>query len=382
MKASSLYSVDSIRNKDFLARMSHTPTLMDYSRFNYVVQPEDNIPVDLLIPKIGPYDIWATHWGYAPIPNAKTPDDERATLDQWAREQDAKPYLRFSTSGALGTDPGDNTEAVGDGDAVKATGLGIKNIKRLVPMLIPATVNPTEDNSDLRELYSELFNQWVTELRHVVVIVGAVESQEKYGSQPGPRFTPEGAARQRAAVKFLNENAFATPTFFMRPEILNRIEPNGALTRTLGAQNSLLTGLLQDARLNRLIEFEATAPTPGTTYTAAEMLADVRNGIFSELGAASVKIDASRRALQQAYVSQMRGKVNPPPPALPAGLPAGFVLAVPPRIQDIRALARSELKALDGELAAAQKKAGDTLTRAHLDDVRNQIDDILHPKGS
>jgi hypothetical protein len=34
--------------------MGHTPTLMDYSRFNYVAQPEDNVPVDLLIPKFGP----------------------------------------------------------------------------------------------------------------------------------------------------------------------------------------------------------------------------------------------------------------------------------------------------------------------------------------
>ena len=52
------------------------------------------------------------------------------TLDQWAREQDAKPWLRFSTSGAFGSDPGDETEAVGDIDPVKATELGIKNLKR------------------------------------------------------------------------------------------------------------------------------------------------------------------------------------------------------------------------------------------------------------
>ena len=67
MKASSQYPIDSIRNADFLRRMGHVSTLMDYSRFNYVVQPEDKIPAELLVPKIGPYDIWATHWGYAPI---------------------------------------------------------------------------------------------------------------------------------------------------------------------------------------------------------------------------------------------------------------------------------------------------------------------------
>ena len=52
--------------------MGHTPTLMDYSRFNYVAQPEDRIDAEDLIPKIGPYDKWATMWGYKPIPGAKS----------------------------------------------------------------------------------------------------------------------------------------------------------------------------------------------------------------------------------------------------------------------------------------------------------------------
>ncbi|HKG95084.1 MAG TPA: zinc-dependent metalloprotease, partial [Gemmatimonadaceae bacterium] len=125
MKASSYYAIDSLRNREFVRRMGHTPTLMDYSRFNYVAQPEDSIPVELLVPDIGPYDVWAAHWGYAPIPGARTPDEERPTLDQWAREQDEKPYLRFSTSGTFGADPGEESEAVGDIDAVKATTLGL-----------------------------------------------------------------------------------------------------------------------------------------------------------------------------------------------------------------------------------------------------------------
>jgi hypothetical protein len=86
--------------------MGHTPTLMDYSRFNYVAQPEDNIPLENLIPGIGPYDKWATMWGYKPIPGAKTPDEEKKTLDEWAREQDSKPWLRFSTADSRGSDPG------------------------------------------------------------------------------------------------------------------------------------------------------------------------------------------------------------------------------------------------------------------------------------
>ena len=45
---------------------------MDYSRFNYVAQPEDKIDVNDLGPKIGPYDKYAIMWGYKPIPGART----------------------------------------------------------------------------------------------------------------------------------------------------------------------------------------------------------------------------------------------------------------------------------------------------------------------
>src|SRR5215203_3389287 len=168
MKASALYPAEKVRDAQWLKTMGHTPTLMDYSRFNYVAQPEDNIPLDALIPGIGPYDKWATMWGYKPIPGANTSAEEKKTLDEWAREQDAKPYLRFSTAGSRGADPGELTEAVGDEDAVGSTTLGLKNLERVAAMIMPATTTkPGEDFSDLDELYGRLLGQWATELSHV-----------------------------------------------------------------------------------------------------------------------------------------------------------------------------------------------------------------------
>ena len=102
MKASSMYPFEKIRDKEWVKKMGHTPSIMDYSRFNYVAQPEDGIAPEDLIPRIGPYDTWATMWGYSPIPGARTPDDEKATLHKWAKEQDDKPWLRFSTANANG----------------------------------------------------------------------------------------------------------------------------------------------------------------------------------------------------------------------------------------------------------------------------------------
>ena len=375
-KSSGTYPVDSLRSASFLRQWGHTGTLMDYSRWNYLVQPEDNVPPALLFPVIGPYDKWATHWGYAPIAGAGTPDAERTTLDSWAREQDTKPYLRFSTSGQGGSDPEDETEAVGDQDAVKATGWGLKNLKRIMPMVMPATIKQGEDNDDLDFLYGRVIGQWRTELSHVSNVVGGSTSQEKYGGQAGVRFTPVPKARQQAAIKFLNENAFATPTFFLDKDILRRLSPAGDVARINQAQAGILSGLLQNARLLRVADAGA--------YPLVELFADVRAGLFSEVSSGA-NIDGYRRALQRAYVENLRDKINPPatPAAGAGGRGGGFGGNTGPtldaKLSDIYPAVRAELRALDAQLKAA--KGGDRTTAAHMSDLRHRIAEALKGKA-
>ena len=361
MKASATYAVDKARDPQWLHTMSHTPTLMDYSRFDYVAQPEDNIPPEDLIPRIGPYDKWATMWGYKPIPNAHTPDAEKPTLDAWAREQDTKPYLRFSTADARGSDPGENTEAVGDADAVVATGYGIKNLKRVADMLLPATSHPGEPYDDLEELYGRMLGQWATELNHVTGIVGGYNSQQKHAGQDGVRFTMVHRDKQAAAVRFLNDNAFATPTWALKPEILRRIEPSGAIARVNTAQLRVLNSLLSNTRFDRLVEQEAI---DGVSYRPGEFMADVRKGIWSEIEGGPVRIDVYRRNLQNSYIDLLSQKLN--------GRPAVD--------NEYRAMIRAELRDLNTTLTAATPRAVDRETRAHLADARDQIAKALDPK--
>ncbi|HZJ43735.1 MAG TPA: zinc-dependent metalloprotease [Pyrinomonadaceae bacterium] len=364
MKASALYPVEKVRDPQWLKTMGHTPTLMDYSRFNYVAQPEDNIPLEDLIPKIGPYDKWATMWGYKPIPGARTAEEEKKTLDEWAREQDTKPYLRFSTADSRGSDPGENTEAVGDADAIVATGLGIKNLKRVADMLLPATSHPGEPYDDLEELYGRMLGQWATELNHVAGLVGGFNSQQKHAGQEGVRFTIVPKERQAAAVRFLNENAFATPSWAVRPEILRRIEVVGALARVNAAQERVLNSLLNNTRFDRLVEQEALDGV--ASYKPADFLFDVRKGIWSELDAGPVRIDVYRRNLQNSYLDLLSAKLN--------GRPAVT--------DDYRALIRAELRDLNSAITTAQARATDRQTRAHLADAKDQIAKALDPKFS
>jgi hypothetical protein len=378
MKASSMYPQEKVRDREWVKQMGHTPTLMDYSRFNYVAQPEDRIDPADLVPGIGPYDVWATRWGYKPIPGARTPDGEKATLDQWACEQDKTPWYRFSTAGAAGSDPGELTEAVGDADAVKSTTLGLKNLQRVAKMLLEATTTQKgEPYDDLAELYGRMLGQWTLELNHVAALVGGFSTQQKHVGQDGVRFTPVTKARQVEAVKFLNDNAFATPTWAVDREVLRRIEPLGALNRVRNAQNSVLNNLLSSSRFARLVEQQAL--DGDQAYQPAEFLADVRKGVWKELDAPQVKIDAYRRNLQRAYLDLANNKLNAPPPTLPTGLPASFA-GLFATSGDERPFYRAELRALNTSVGAALARATDRATRVHLEGVRDQIAKILDPK--
>ncbi len=383
MKASSEYPADKIHDKAFVHQMGHTPSIMDYSRFNYVAQPEDGIAVEDLIPRIGPYDIWATHWGYSPIPGIKTADDEKATLNKWSREQDDKPYLRFSTANAAGSDPGDETEAVGDADAVKSTALGMKNLQRVAKMLMSATAyKDGETYEDLAEVYGRMLSQWQTEMSHVTQVVGGFNSQEKVVGQEGRIFALVPKIKQEEAVKYLVDNAFMTPLWVLDPEILRRIEAVGAIDRIHNAQRGVMNNLLNSARFSRLIEQEAIDGT--AAYAPTEFLATVRKGVWKELDAPQVKVDAYRRSLQHTYLDLVNAKINPPVAAAAAAFPApeggrgGRGGAAPS--QDEKPMYRAELRALATSVNAAITKAADHETKAHLEGVRDEITKILDPK--
>ena len=120
---------------------------------------------------------------------------------------------------------------------------------------------------------------------------------------------------------------------------------------------------------------------PGEAYTFAELLGDLRGGIFGELNAGSVNIDIYRRTLQRSYVEAIKAKLTgTPSPRISFGQTGQFTVLPPRPTSDARALLRAELRTLDAQVKAATGKAANAVTRAHLQDLHTEIDDILNPK--
>jgi hypothetical protein len=371
--SSGYYPVDSLRSRSYTCRHGTSYSIMDYARNNYVAQPGDGA---CLQPQIGEWDYYAINWGYRRYPGVTRPEAERAILDSLARLQDTRPWLRFGNPD--GIDPRTQTEALGD-DPVRATRLGLANIRRLVPMLLAATTtDQLEDYDELNTMYGEVIAQWAREMGHVAVVVGGVYRHEKYPNQPGVIHTAVPRERQTEAVQFLLSEAFTTPAYFLDADILRRIEPSGSVERIRQRQTALLATLLADPRLSRLAEQEAELGSP-QAYTIANLFGDLRRGLFSEASAARPVTDAYRRNVQRGFVDQMERLISTPPaPTVPANLPPQLRPA--PRPGDARALARAELRDLDAQLRAAALRTTDRTTRAHFEDLRARIDRILNPR--
>jgi hypothetical protein len=376
---SSTYPADSVRSASWVHRMGHSPSIMDYSRFNYVAQPGDSIALEDIVPRIGPYDKFASMGGYKPIPGATTPNAERATLDSWARMQDTIPWYRFSANNDFGA-YGTQSEAVGDADPVKSTTLGFKNISRVMGYIPAAATKSGEDNSDLEEIYNRTVGQWSTEANHVATMIGGGTVQYKSGSQPGPVYVAMPKARQREAMQFLNENVFHAPSYLIQPDIAARIEAGGMINRIVNAQTRVLNTVLDDGRLNRLLEGEAIASNKANVYTLSGMLDDLRRGLWSEIYAGQ-PIDAFRRELQMDYLTAIERKLNPPEES--AQVQAQRRQFGVPRVlssDDAKSELRGTLVTLRTDLRSAQGRTSDRATSLHIAGAIKRIDEILDPK--
>src|SRR5215470_14326145 len=131
-----------------------------------------------------------------------------------------------------------------------------------------------------------MIGQWRLEMAPVAAIVGGFNTQQKHVGQDGVLFTLVPKERQTEAVRFLNDNVFATPAWMLNPEILRCIEPDGALARVRTAQQMILSQLMNSARFTRLIEQEAMGGDKA--YRAVDFLSDVRKGIWGEVNGTAV----------------------------------------------------------------------------------------------
>jgi len=375
MGSSVAYPVDSLRSASFTKKYGTAPSIMDYARFNYVAQPGDEGVA--LMPEIGIYDKYAISWGYRPIFD-KTAEEEKPVLDQWILAHAGDPLYRFGHQQAGDVvDPSSQTEDLGD-DAVKASTYGIANLKRIVPNLATWIAEDGKKYDDLGTLYEQVLAQYNRYMGHVSNNIGGVYEHYKAFGQEGAVYTPVSKERQKNSLSFIQKELFATPTWLLDQEIFNKIEYSGSIERLRAIQARTLDNILSLGKIARIIENETI--NGKDAYALADMMKDLRTGIWSELSRGS-KIDTYRRNLQKAHIERLAYLMTAESQNA-SRRSSSYVksTAINTSQSDVRSVARAELNMLKRAIRNAVGRTNDNMSRYHLEDAITRIDAILDPK--
>lgn len=361
------YTVDQLRDPEFTSNNGTAPSIMDYARFNYVAQPGDG--VTNFYPAVGPYDKWNAKWGYTWFPEDWTDEEIEETLNEWTLERADDPLYFYGAQTGSKIDPRSQNEDLTN-NAMEAGELGLANLQVITDNLIEWTEREGANYEELEELYNNVIGQWRRYMGHALSNIGGVYENHKTYEQEGVVYEAVPEATQREAMEFLQKHAFSTPTWAFNKEILDRVNQATAVDNFRGAQAGVLSSVVDGRRIARLIEFERRSDED--TYTAFEMMDDVRNGIFSEVRA-NENIDVHRRALQRAYVEEMESLMT-------EELPNGwwFGPSVDVSQSDIRPVVRNQLNILNRDIDRALRSGGfDRATRTHLEDIQMRVQDTL-----
>lgn len=366
------YPVDSLRSASFTQKMGTAPSIMDYARFNYIAQPGDEGVA--LMPDIGTYDKFAIEWGYRPILDANSAEEELPTLRKWIEDKKGDPLYRYGRQG----NPNDYTaqsEDLGD-DAVKASMYGIANLKVIMENLRNWTYVEGSDYSELGEMYGEVQSQFNRYMGHVGRYVGGVKEEYKNADQDGLIYTHAPKDKQKEAIQFLNDQLWSTPMWMLDQEIIGRLRDYGTVEGMRSLQVRSLNSTLEWRKLGRVIENEAM--NGDDAYGIMELMGDVRKGIWSELRNGST-IDTYRRNLQRAHIDRletlMTGELNENPAFARFRGPG-----INAKQSDIRPVVRAELNAMKSQIQAAIPRTRDRMSKVHLQDALIRVNDILDPK--
>jgi hypothetical protein len=377
--SSSTVPTEYLRDKKWVEANGHTPSIMDYARFNYVAQPEDNISSKGLYPRIGDYDKWAIEWGYKYFPDTKTAAADVATLNKMTIEAAKNRRLWFGTE-SNADDPHSQNEDLSD-NAMKASTYGIKNLKVILTNLPAWTKGANEGYDDLATMYGQLTTQFGRYMGHVAKNVGGIYENPKTVEQAGSIYERTPAATQKEAMTFLDQQLFKTPLWLVNKPILDNIDENG-LEVVGRLQNTTLNRLISNNTMSKLVAAEAIDGEPA--YKITDLFTDLNGSIFAELKS-NQTIDVYRRNLQKMYVEKLIAIIKP------AASPAGMNLVVTrggavaqsglaASQSDVLSVVKGQLRELD-TMIKTSSNAATGLSKYHLQDLSDRIENALDPKG-
>ena len=378
------YTAKELQDKSFTARYGVATSVMEYSPIN--LWPKGYHQGEYWQTTLGPYDYYAIHWGYARVPGAHTPQDERPVLNRWASAW-SDPRYRFASDEDVAyfnghaIDPRVSHWDLSD-DTLGWCGTRLQLANGLVGDLDQHYPRPGEPYEEERDAFGYAMGEYLTCSGILEHFVGGEFLSRAHGGDPHSTvpLTPESRSQEQRAFAMIDKYITGDNAWRFSPQLLNRMTytewsptwENGTWAYdpsdrhdvpvaevAESFQDQELGMMFQPAVLNRIDDLSLRSK-PGQTMSLTDLFSWTQQSVFGDLrdhGLSTVGL--IHRSEQQSYAAMLSDLLLRPRPGTP---------------YDAQALARAELTDLQAEIKGALGSSRlDTMTRAHLADLQVRV---------
>jgi hypothetical protein len=387
-KASTMLPNNQLHDVSITRKVGLSGSVMDYNPVN--LAPKGVKQGDYFTSTIGPYDYWAIEYAYKPLTGGT--DGEYAELQKIAARGASKGHDYGTDEDMYGTaDPLINAWDLGN-DPMKFAQDRIVLAEELLKGLSERVVDKGEGYQRVRRAFNVLLGQYGNGAYLIASNVGGEHINRDHRGDPDGRdpFVPVKAARQRDALKFLQEHILTDKPFQFSPQLLRRLAADrwwhwghdaGAYNvdyplhdRILRIQRIVLDHMFNPTVLRRVQNNTLKLGKDEQAVTVAEVFRSLTDGVWNDFPLQVPKAEKRevassivRRNLQREHLKDLTGLLLGPTSA--RGVPA-----------DARSLARMHLREISRRIDATLKDkhaALDETTRAHLEECHERIGKVL-----
>lgn len=291
---SSHYSIEQLRDNEFLNRNGIGTSIMDYVRCNYALRPGDKVDLKNRRVRIGKYDRWAIEWGYRIFPGKDAREREK-NRRSWNEKQQQNPWLHFSA----GVDVESQMEDLGN-DHVAINTQGIENLKYICAQPEAWRVADKVSLHVLQGRYQSIIQHYTNWVRHVLSHFGG---KRLAGLENDNIYLPEKADYNRKALKFVQTYFLQPPVWLFNESLTTPLELNAAKEL-----EHFYEGLMPDL-IRSLRKVEESENACEGMLSVDEFLQGVHEGLFTErtdsTSVDSALVDAAKHKIQALYVSSL-----------------------------------------------------------------------------
>jgi hypothetical protein len=398
-KASSMLPNDQLHDTKITRAKGLVGSVMDYVPVN--LAPKGTKQGDYYTTTIGPYDYWAIEYAYKPLSGGT--DGEVAELQKIANKT-ASPGHDYGTDEDifLTADPLINPFDLG-ADVLRFAKDRVVLAEELLQGLSQRVVDKGEGYQRARLAFEILLSQYGDGAYLVSRYVGGEYANRDHRDDPKGRdpLVPVTTAKQREALKFLQEHIFNDKSFRFPPELLRRLAVErwdhwgtwpGSTDfplheRILDIQQLALDELLSSSVLRRIQNNALKVDKGEQPLTLAELFRSLTDSIWNDLPTKAPKEDGRTvpssvicRNLQREHIKRLSTLVlgrKRNENWMVLFYFGDFDSSAPP---DARSLSRMHLREISKRIQETLKDKQATVdeaTRAHLEECKERIAKVL-----